>query len=129
MQFLEACTQHRDEAGLALQFDTTALPALCDVKAVPGRVSAVLPVTPAVSNRYGTLHGGCIGQRDWDSCTFSPAHACRAPAALLNNNLAALPPHHIAAAARSLSCMLQLPWWTPWALRRWSQPAPRAGSA
>ncbi|EFN54601.1 hypothetical protein CHLNCDRAFT_135083 [Chlorella variabilis] len=60
VQFLEACTQHRDEAGLALQFDTTALPALCDVKAVPGRVSAVLPVTPAVSNRYGTLHGGCI---------------------------------------------------------------------
>jgi hypothetical protein len=28
-----------------------------------GRVRCALPVTPAVQNRYGTLHGGCIGAR------------------------------------------------------------------
>jgi uncharacterized protein (TIGR00369 family) len=60
VQFLEAVAQHRDEQGQPLQFDTTALAELRDVHAEPGRVTARLPVSPAVSNRYGTLHGGCI---------------------------------------------------------------------
>jgi acyl-coenzyme A thioesterase 13 len=30
------------------------------VHAEPGVVRCALPVTPAVQNRYGTLHGGCI---------------------------------------------------------------------
>lgn len=63
VQFLEAVVQHRDEQGQPLQFDTTALAELRDVHAEPGRVTARLPVSPAVSNRYGTLHGGCIGGR------------------------------------------------------------------
>jgi acyl-coenzyme A thioesterase PaaI-like protein len=82
VQFLEAVAQHRDEQGQPLQFDTTALAELRDVHAEPGRVTARLPVSPAVSNRYGTLHGGCIGGRGLGpglrgaarrrSCTPSP---------------------------------------------------------
>ena len=61
LAFLEAGTHQRNENGAPEQFDTTALSALRDVQASAGRVTARLPVTPEVSNRYGTLHGGCIG--------------------------------------------------------------------
>jgi hypothetical protein len=32
-----------------------------DIRVEPGRVRCSLPVSRAVQNRYGTLHGGCIG--------------------------------------------------------------------
>lgn len=42
-------------------FDTVALNTIRDIKATDGRVTCVIPVEPRVQNRYGTLHGGCIG--------------------------------------------------------------------
>lgn len=62
LQFMEVVTQARDDAGAPQSFDTTALSSLQDYAAEPGRFSAVLPVSPDVQNRYGTLHGGCIGR-------------------------------------------------------------------
>ncbi len=60
--FLQASISHTDSSSDApLAFDTTALRQLHSIEAAPGRVTAELPVTPAVANRYGTLHGGCIG--------------------------------------------------------------------
>ena len=73
--FLETVAHHRDADGCSLQFDTTALSALKDVTATPGRCTAVLPVTPPVSNRYGTLHGGCIGE----CCLIGVDHTCATP--------------------------------------------------
>lgn len=32
-----------------------------DVKTEPGFCSCIIPVTADVENRFGTLHGGCIG--------------------------------------------------------------------
>ena len=59
--FINAVKSQRDTAGAAQSFDTTALAGLTDCAAAPGRFTAALPITPAVQNRYGTLHGGCIG--------------------------------------------------------------------
>ncbi|KAL4421379.1 hypothetical protein ABPG75_010670 [Micractinium tetrahymenae] len=59
--FLQASISATDSATDApLAFDTTALRQLHSITAAPGRVTAELPVTLAVANRYGTLHGGCI---------------------------------------------------------------------
>lgn len=64
MAFLRSVSTHRDAAtGEPLQFDTTALSTLHSLHAERGRVTAEMPVTHAVANRYGTLHGGCIGAR------------------------------------------------------------------
>ena len=43
-------------------FDTVALQTITDVRAYEGRLTCIIPVEPRVQNRYGTLHGGCIGQ-------------------------------------------------------------------
>ena len=81
--FLETVGHHRDADGGSLQFDTTALSALRDVAASAGRCTAVLPVTPPVSNRYGTLHGGCIGRCCLAGCgghtLAEPQHLMPAP--------------------------------------------------
>lgn len=62
VEFLQASISQADSSTDApLVFDTTALRQLHSIEAAPGRVTAELPVTPAVANRYGTLHGGCIG--------------------------------------------------------------------
>lgn len=61
--FLRALLQHRTPSGDSLCFDTTALSGLQldSIRASPGRLTATMPVSDAVANRYGTLHGGCIG--------------------------------------------------------------------
>lgn len=43
-------------------FDTVALQTITDIRAYEGRLTCIIPVEPRVQNRYGTLHGGCIGQ-------------------------------------------------------------------
>lgn len=59
--FLQASISQTDcSTDEPVCFDTTALRQLHSIDAAPGRVTAELPVTPAVANRYGTLHGGCI---------------------------------------------------------------------
>lgn len=64
LAFLENVTAQRDADGVSQSFDTTALSRLHSIEVpAPGRLTAVLPITPEVQNRYGTLHGGCIG--DW----------------------------------------------------------------
>lgn len=91
VQFMEAVTQARDAAGAPQSFDATALSTLVDLAAEPGRFTATLPVTPAVQNRYHTLHGGCIG--GWAAGRGGEgagAAACR------------LPPH-VMAASRACS--------------------------
>lgn len=58
--FLEALisqTAEDDEKN----FDTTALKGLRVVEVGHGKVTCKFPVTQRVQNRYGTLHGGCIG--------------------------------------------------------------------
>lgn len=60
--FLRTVTQQEDAAGGPTSFDTSALRSLEQLHAEPGRFTCVLPVTPPVQNRYGTLHGGCIGE-------------------------------------------------------------------
>lgn len=35
---------------------------LQDVKAWPGGIKCTMPVLQKVQNRYGTLHGGCVGE-------------------------------------------------------------------
>jgi acyl-coenzyme A thioesterase PaaI-like protein len=42
-------------------FDTVALNTIRDIQAFPGRLTCIIPVEQRVQNRYGTLHGGCIG--------------------------------------------------------------------
>lgn len=42
------------------RFDARALAGLTAICAQPGRVSCALEVTEGLSNRYETLHGGCI---------------------------------------------------------------------
>ncbi len=61
--FLRSLLRHRAPDGASLCFDTTALSTLQleSIQASPGRITASMPVTDAVANRYGTLHGGCIG--------------------------------------------------------------------
>jgi hypothetical protein len=60
--YLHAAIRQRDARGGSQQFETTVLPLLDVVEVAPGRVVARLPVTPAVCNRYQTLHGGCMGE-------------------------------------------------------------------
>ena len=49
-------------------FDTVALQTITDIRAYEGRLTCLIPVEPRVQNRYGTLHGGCIGQH---TCTIT----------------------------------------------------------
>ena len=58
--FLQHRTQQFD-GGEPQTFDATALSLLRNMVAEDGKVTCELPVTPAVQNVYGTLHGGCIG--------------------------------------------------------------------
>ncbi len=55
-------------------FDSVALHTIRDIKAYKGRLTCIIPVEPRVQNRYGTLHGGCIGktvcQQASDCCSF-----------------------------------------------------------
>lgn len=44
-------------------YDATALDGLELVEASPGRVACRLVVARRHANHYGTLHGGCIGER------------------------------------------------------------------
>lgn len=44
-------------------FDTVSLQTIRDIKAYDGRLTCIIPVERRVQNRYGTLHGGCIGQQ------------------------------------------------------------------
>ena len=43
-------------------FDTTALAGLQIITVSPGRMLCELPVAPRVQNRFGSLHGGCLGK-------------------------------------------------------------------
>ena len=43
------------------KFDTVALQTIKDIEASEGQVTCLIPVEERVQNRYGTLHGGCIG--------------------------------------------------------------------
>jgi hypothetical protein len=61
--FLQATvSQWNNDSGDPEQFDTTALAGITDITAAHGRLSCRLPVSSRVINRYGTLHGGCIGK-------------------------------------------------------------------
>lgn len=143
--FLRTLTQHRGPGGASLCFDTTALGELQldSIRASPGRITAVLPVTPAVANRYGTLHGGCIGMlsgcpraglpgrpiADAGASAWSGAAGALASACL-----------HCKPGGRSVRTdpvpgflllpilPLQPPWWTQWDRQRSSLSAPRAAS-
>lgn len=53
------CNQFQD--GKPTQFDSLVLHGLHDFEAGDGKVSCCLEVTEQLQNRYGTLHGGCIG--------------------------------------------------------------------
>lgn len=53
-------------------FDTVALQTVTDIRAYKGRLTCIIPVQPRVQNRYGTLHGGCIGQH---TCIITPVQA------------------------------------------------------
>ena len=46
-------------------FDTVALQTITDIRGYEGRLTCLIPVEPRVQNRYGTLHGGCIGQHTY----------------------------------------------------------------
>ena len=43
-------------------FDTTALHGLKIIKSTAGQMTCDFPVNKRVQNRFGTLHGGCIGK-------------------------------------------------------------------
>mmetsp|Transcript_38618 Transcript_38618/g.85934 ORF Transcript_38618/g.85934 Transcript_38618/m.85934 type:complete len:189 (+) Transcript_38618:109-675(+) len=58
--FLEAITTQKSDADESVNFDTTALSGLVVTSSERGRIVCKFPVTQKVSNRYGTLHGGCI---------------------------------------------------------------------
>ena len=62
LRFLRVGTAHRDAAGSPLQYDTVVLAGLQDIRAAPGRLTAVLPVTPALAGNYACMHPGCIGK-------------------------------------------------------------------
>jgi acyl-coenzyme A thioesterase PaaI-like protein len=91
--FLEATTQSRDADGRPNQFDTTAMSGLRDVKATSGHVIALLDVTQEVSNRYGTLHGGCIGEHE----------------SLRHREKDRDPAHHVMAGGVLQACLLSCP--------------------
>ena len=42
-------------------FDTTALHGLKVISSTAGQMTCNFPVNTRVQNRFGTLHGGCIG--------------------------------------------------------------------
>ena len=44
----------------AVSFDSLALRGLTVLSSAPGHVRCLMPVTREKTNRYGTLHGGCI---------------------------------------------------------------------
>lgn len=94
--FLQACVDCLDDDNQPQQFDTTALRGLTDITAEHGRITCRLPVSPAVRNRYGTLHGGCIG----------------APAAAA----AAVPPPPPPSRRKPCCTASPAPVWTAWAL-------------
>eukprot|EP00884_Botryococcus_braunii_P006372 jgi/Botrbrau1/15736/Bobra.4_1s0104.1 len=80
--FLEYIISAHDEnldLNKAASFDTTALHAIYDIEAFEGRLVCKLPVTELVQNRFGTLHGGCIGGR----ALFCVSHWCGQRAATL----------------------------------------------
>ena len=62
-------------------FDTVALRTITDIRAYEGRLTCVIPVEPRVQNRYGTLHGGCIGQH---SRILAPIQALRIASEVLH---------------------------------------------
>ena len=76
--FLESLVNQWNEDSRDGQvFDTTALQGLKDITAEPGQVTCRLPVRDRVQNRYGTLHGGCIG---WcENCTARHRTFCKYP--------------------------------------------------
>lgn len=43
-------------------FDSNALAGMIITDVSPGRMLCELAVTPRVQNRFGSLHGGCIGE-------------------------------------------------------------------
>ena len=62
--FLQALTGSGLESSSLQQhsmFDTVALQTIKDIEASEGQVTCLIPVEERVQNRYGTLHGGCIG--------------------------------------------------------------------
>lgn len=135
--FIRAVTQQVDAEGGPASFDTSALRGLRELQAAPGRFSCILPVTPPVQNRYGTLHGGCIGEarrglplslaRTWTGGSLDGAvtEACRCRRRALR---AGCP-----AALRPVAPLAPQPpqprWSTPWARRRSSRSARAAASA
>jgi hypothetical protein len=135
LRFLRVGTAHRDAAGKALQYDTVVLTGLRDIRAAPGRLTAVLPVTPALSGNYACMHPGCIGELDLtvpicatlllsrhDSLDIEvPLATARAANVLplLNRRRRCcllLPPP----LPRRRHLHLQPPSWTPLAQRHWS---------
>lgn len=49
------------EDGKPIQFETLTLSNLYGFEVGDGLVTCYLDVTEELQNRYGTLHGGCIG--------------------------------------------------------------------
>ena len=73
--FLQALTGSGLESSSLQQhsmFDTVALQTIKDIEASEGQVTCLIPVEERVQNRYGTLHGGCIGLQP----CLSPMTAC-----------------------------------------------------
>ena len=74
-RFLElAVSQRCPKDNEPLDFDGVALRGLAVVSAEHGAVECRLPVTRHNQNRYGTLHGGCIGE-----CHIHARAACALP--------------------------------------------------
>lgn len=69
--FLNLITSRRKETLDPENFDTSALSSLSVISSSQGHVVCTLPVTPSVTNRYKTLHGGCIGEILEDTATFA----------------------------------------------------------
>lgn len=61
--FLKSIINERDEQGQPLNFDALNLAELTDIDVESGRCRCSLTITRRHQNRYGTLHGGCIGRR------------------------------------------------------------------
>ena len=74
--FLQALTGSGLESSALQQhimFDTVALQTIKDIEASEGRLTCLMPVEERVQNRYGTLHGGCIGL---NPCLYPMATGC-----------------------------------------------------
>lgn len=61
VQFLKFNCSQKDGAE-HLQFDTLALHGIYGFSADDGTATCYLDVVDELQNRYGTLHGGCIGK-------------------------------------------------------------------